>query len=228
MGPYTKEFPMRFWLTTSALVLASLVSTGCSSNNSVAVNRKLSSENQALRLQVDELNTQLHSTNAAIAERDEAIAQRDARLAQFEASLNTPATPTDSNIGGVTATYDAKTRTLTVNLPDEVLFTPGSAEIRKTAYPTLDKIVAALKSEYAGKNVRVKGHTDNDPIVRSKHQFKDNLDLSLERAASVTRYLASKGVTNGNVETVGVGASAPKDSSNKAVNRRVEISVILE
>ena len=38
------------------------------------------------------------------------------------------------------------------------------------------------------------GHTDSDPISKTKSRWKDNLDLSAERARVVGKYLADKGV----------------------------------
>jgi len=58
--------------------------------------------------------------------------------AELEASLKS-----DPSIAGVETSYDAKTKTLTVNLPGDVLFPSGQSVLKPTATPTLDKIVAA-------------------------------------------------------------------------------------
>lgn len=75
--------------------------------------------------------------------------------------------------------------------------------------------------------VDVVGHTDSDPIKKSK--WKDNWQLSAERALAVLRYLNSKGISSEKIRAVAAGSSRPvasnKSSSGKAQNRRVEIVV---
>jgi chemotaxis protein MotB len=71
------------------------------------------------------------------------------------------------------------------------------------------------------------GHTDSDPIRKSK--WKDNWELSAQRALSVVRYLIAKGIDKEKIRAVGCGATKPVASnstrSGKARNRRVEIVV---
>jgi hypothetical protein len=109
---------------------------------------------------------------------------------------------------------------------------PGGWDVGKFARgkSALDEIAADLRSTYRGMPVRVFGFTDSDPIVRTKKLWKDNLDLSANRAMAVTRYLIGKGVKPDAIETVAMGATnfvTKNDTrSNKAQNRRVEIVVI--
>lgn len=113
--------------------------------------------------------------------------------------------------GGVTAT-----------LSGEVLFDSGSATLKSTSKKSLDRIANTLKSKYSGRQVRVAGHTDSDPIKRSK--WGSNDALSQARADSVRKYLVGKGVPAGKIDAVGYGATRPKGS--KAASRRVEIQVL--
>ena len=115
---------------------------------------------------------------------------------------------------------------MTVNLPGDVLFSSGQDELKGSAKATLDKIASALKKDYAGKSIRVEGHSDTDPISKTKDKYIDNLDLSLNRAAAVTRYLESKGVSPKLITTSGLGPTHPK--GNKAASRRVEIVVVVK
>src|SRR5262249_10209801 len=128
----------------------------------------------------------------------------------------------DPNMAGLDTKYDAKAGTLTVELPGDVLFDSGAAEIKNSAKATLNKIDAAIKKEYAGRQIRVEGHTDADPIVRTAEDWDDNLDLSLHRAAAVTRYLEKQGLSPKLITTSGFGEYRPQ-GTNKAKNRRVEI-----
>ena len=133
-----------------------------------------------------------------------------------------PAAPIQ--IEGTETTQDVVAGTVTVRVPGDVLFDPGQAIVRTGAKSTLDKVAAALKKEYPGKQIRVEGHTDADPIRVSK--WKSNQELSEARAAAVKTYLAQKGVDGSHLTTQGFGADKPKSKTDKALNRRVEIVVV--
>lgn len=98
-------------------------------------------------------------------------------------------------------------------------------ELSPKATAELDAIVAKIKAEHANQHVYVIGHTDNDPIRRTK--WKDNLELSCQRAMAVVRYLATRGIRNARLLAAGAGEYSPlapnTSKENKAKNRRVEI-----
>lgn len=211
-----------------AMVLGLLtLSMGCASNKGETA--KLQEENALLRQRLGEYQSALAGSanpNQVTALQSE-IAQREARIRELEAQIKKPdATgPTTPGIEGVTTSYDRRKGELTVSLPADILFASGNAQLKDSSLATLEKVIGALRKEYAGKKIRVEGHTDNDPIVHSKDQWIDNLDLSLNRAASVSRYLISKGVDRKNIATVGWGDAAPR--ATKAASRRVEIIVVV-
>ena len=131
---------------------------------------------------------------------------------------------------GYDVQFDASAGTITVTLQNSILFNPGKAELKKTTSVELDHIMSVLQSKYAGKTIDVVGHTDSDPIKKSS--WKDNWELSAQRALSVTRYLIQHGISEDQIRAVGRGASVPVASnasqSGKAQNRRVEIVVNLK
>ena len=112
----------------------------------------------------------------------------------------------------------------------DVLFRSGQATLTTAGKGALASVASEIKSTYSGNTVRVYGHTDGDPIVRTKKLWSDNLDLSANRAMAVTRYLVNKGIKASSVETVGMGSTRPiadnKTKAGKAKNRRVEIVVV--
>ena len=128
---------------------------------------------------------------------------------------------------GYDVAFDAKAGTVTVTLQDTILFDPGKANLKKATSNELDHIYSVLQSKYSGRVVDVLGHTDTDPIKKSKWQ--DNWELSSQRALSVTRYMISRGISEDKIRAVGCGPSKPVasniTSSGKAKNRRVEIVV---
>ena len=163
-----------------------------------------------------------------IAQLDAELAAREARIKELEAARAQSANKdsADPQIAGVASTYDKAKRELTVTLQSDILFAPGSADIRPEAKPSLDKVAAAIKKDYTGKKVRVQGHTDKDPILHSTDKWIDNMDLSQNRAGAVARYLMLKGVDMKSIVTVGFGDTQPKQT--KAQSRRVEIVVVTD
>ena len=208
--------------TTIAVLfgLAMLVATGCTSKRSAGTSgtqtNPLSTDNQQLQAQVSQLQSQLAAAQAA----QSALAARDARIKELEAKLQEP-----PQIAGLETTYDSAKGELTVNVPGDVLFDSGRDGLKPASLKTLDKVIAALKADYAGKKIRVEGHTDLDPIRSTKGQFFDNLDLSLNRAAAVSRYLIKHGIPAKDIATAGFGDTHAK--ATKAKSRRVEIVVVM-
>ncbi|MHC4122414.1 MAG: OmpA/MotB family protein [Planctomycetota bacterium] len=130
---------------------------------------------------------------------------------------------------GYDVSVDRAAGTVTVTLPNSILFSPGKASLKSATSTELNHILSVLQSQYASKQVDVVGHTDSDPIKKSK--WKDNWELSAQRSLSVLRYLVQRGITPDKIRAVGRGESqpiAPNTSiSGKAKNRRVEIVVYM-
>ena len=128
---------------------------------------------------------------------------------------------------GYDVTFDPLAGTITVTLPNAILFDSGKATLKKATSVELDHIKSVLQSKYPSKRIDVVGHTDADPIKKSK--WKDNWELSAQRALAVVRYLLKRGIDKDKIRAVGCGASQPiasnSTASGKAKNRRVEIVV---
>ena len=124
---------------------------------------------------------------------------------------------------------DAAAGTITVTLPNAILFSPGKASLRKSSISELDHVLSVIKQKYRNKDIDIVGHTDSDPVKKSKKYWKDNWELSAERALTVLRYMERKGINDDRIRAVASGASRPvasnSTSSGKAKNRRVEIVV---
>ncbi len=128
---------------------------------------------------------------------------------------------------GYDVSFDANAGTITVTLPNAILFDPGKATLKGSTNKELDHIYSVLKAKYPGRHIEVAGHTDSDPIKKSS--WKDNLELSSQRAMAVARYLMQKGVAENKISATGYGEGRPKGSNSTAAgkqkNRRVEIVV---
>ncbi len=128
---------------------------------------------------------------------------------------------------GYDVTFDPSAGTITVTLPNTILFSSGQAAMKKATSRELDHIQSVLQQKYPNNRIDVVGHTDTDPIKKSK--WKDNLELSAQRALTVVRYLIGRGVDDKRIRAVGCGPARPVASNatagGKSKNRRVEIVV---
>jgi OOP family OmpA-OmpF porin len=99
----------------------------------------------------------------------------------------------------------------------------AKANLKPSSSAALDGVVKTL-TENPTLRVQVSAHTDNAGKPEA------NQKLSAERAEAVKAYLVSKGVTDGRVETLGAGDTAPiGDNATKegrAQNRRVELKLL--
>ena len=116
----------------------------------------------------------------------------------------------------------------------EVLFATGQANISDAGKEQLAEIASALREieEVIPKDIpwvlQIEGHTDSDPIADNPF-FKDNWDLSTERALSVVRFLRSEGIPANRLAAAGYGEFQPIDTQNseaaKQRNRRIELKL---
>jgi chemotaxis protein MotB len=147
---------------------------------------------------------------------------------QIQESEQSPAEVTGFGEGYDVA-FDPAAGTITVTLPNEILFDSGKATLKQATSKELDHILSVLKSKYSGRQIDVVGHTDSDPIKKTKDLWKDNWELSAERALTVVRYLVERGIPEAQIQASGCGAARPVASNattaGKAKNRRVEIVV---
>jgi outer membrane protein OmpA-like peptidoglycan-associated protein len=99
-------------------------------------------------------------------------------------------------------------------------FDTDSDVIRAESKPTLDKVVAVLKSQPDWK-LTIEGHTD------SSGGEAHNQELSTKRAESVKAYLVAGGVATDRLAAKGMAATVPVSPNEtpigRAQNRRVEL-----
>lgn len=116
------------------------------------------------------------------------------------------------------------------DLQEEILFDSGKADLTSNGKKVLRDVLQTIQAKFPGREIWVVGHTDTDPIVRTKNLWKDNLDLSLNRSAAVVREFWSLGVDKRKVTAAGQGEFAPKMPNNtkegKHKNRRVQIIAV--
>jgi chemotaxis protein MotB len=115
----------------------------------------------------------------------------------------------------------------------EVLFPSGSATLTPEGYGAMDQLASAIvdleksippEIKWA---LQVDGHTDIRPI--SSFQFPSNWELSTARAASVVKYLITRGVSPEHLVAAGYGEFQPieagVDEDSLRKNRRIELKL---
>ena len=112
---------------------------------------------------------------------------------------------------------------------NEVLFAPGKADLKDSSKTTLDSVLAVIEKDFPDRDIAVEGHTDSDPIQKSK--WKDNWELSYNRSMAVLYYLMNeKQIAPERLKAVACGDSQPVASNdtpeNKRLNRRAVIVVL--
>ena len=104
-----------------------------------------------------------------------------------------------------------------------IFFDVNKYDLKPASISELDKVVLLL-NDNPKLHIQISGHTDN------VGQRAVNLQLSNNRAKSVTQYLISKGIQAGRLIAKGYGDTKPLASndteSGKSLNRRTELNVV--
>ena len=192
----------------------------------------LNVEHQNLKGLYENCVSSLDSASAAKSQLGGMVSLRDQTIEELERqiAMRNVSPAEASGFGkGMDVAYDSEAGTITVTLQNTILFSPGKATLKKASNAELDHVLSVIKQRYSGSEVDVVGHTDSDPIKKSKKLWKDNWDLSAERSLTVLRYLKKHGISDKRLRGVAAGAGRPvssnSTSSGKARNRRVEIVV---
>jgi len=205
----SRPFPFVVKLLSLALLV---VAVGCAEQDTAMNEPDQSAINAADRIR--ELEEQLAlAENNRIADQ-ERLLQLQAELDQLrnQASAD-PAEGWSSVPGGAMTSIEGM-----------ILFDSGKANLKSSAKGVLKQVAGAINGNFAGYEIYVFGHTDDQPIKRSG--WKDNYELSCQRALTVVRSLRSQGVA-GQVAACGWGECRPatsnQNASERQANRRVEI-----
>lgn len=113
-----------------------------------------------------------------------------------------------------------------LKLPATIPFRGSNATVDdQEMHLFIKRVSDIIKTLPASVDISVRGYTDNLVLPRGS-QYRDNLDLSSARAATVVRELIQNGVPAERLSSAGFGAGKPLASntteSNRAKNRRVE------
>ncbi|QHE77405.1 OmpA family protein [Hydrogenophaga sp. PBL-H3] len=119
-----------------------------------------------------------------------------------------------------------------IGISGSVLFPLNSDELRSEGRLLLKSLVPPLQV-YLGERdemLMVSGFTDDRPVQANNQRYTDNLELSAQRALTVTRVLIQEGMPPQRVFSAAFGAEQPvasnADEKGRSLNRRVEMAPV--
>ena len=192
----------------------------------------------AVRLRVEELT-------ALLGEKEQQAAKDKVAIANLGKSLNNALASRVQELQRFRSEFFGRLRDVLKGRDDvqivgdrfvfqsEVLFAQGQAEIGTDGRQQLAQLAVAL-TDIASQIpddinwiLQVDGHTDNIPLRAGR--YRDNWDLSTERALSVVRFLRDQGLPANRLAAAGYGEFQPLDSRDtndaRRVNRRIELKI---
>ncbi len=179
--------------------------------------RKLREERAALKSQIQSIKSNLDTVQGELVDASSQPAEPAAEPQKF---------PELDSLG---IDYGVRDGNMVISIPSSITFASGQATISKEGQKALKEVAATLKRQYPDARYSMEGHTDTDPIQKSK--FSSNRELSVQRAMAVLTYLVAEcGVPDARCVVAGHGEYDPvargDGKGDKAKNRRVEIVVL--
>jgi chemotaxis protein MotB len=171
---------------------------------------------------LDDLADQLKAREARVNELEAIIKSKDQAANDLKKKLQ------DALLGfeGKGLTITQKNGKIYVSMDESLLFASGKTNVQPKGTEAL-KNVAKVLEQNPDINVMVEGHTDDVPM-NGAGEIKDNWDLSVMRATSVTKILLNSAKIDGQrITSAGRGEYFPLDPSKtpeaRKKNRRTEI-----
>ncbi len=119
-----------------------------------------------------------------------------------------------------------------IGISGSVLFSLNSDQLRPDGRQLLKSLVPPLQVYLGARDemLMVSGFTDDKRIKEGNQHFSDNLELSAQRALTVTRSLIEEGMPASRVFAAAFGAEQPVASNDneqgRSLNRRVEMAPV--
>lgn len=208
-------------------------------------------ENERIKQELFQKNEEIKAKEQTLAERETALAnqtntikqlmeelsKREARVKELENAIHAKDSAVNAlrnslvnALKGYTSnglSISVKNGKVYVSMEEKLLFQSGSVSIDANGKKALLDLAAALKSN-KDIQLEIEGHTDNKPM--SSGVIKDNWDLSVLRATTITRILTDEGgIPAARVLPCGRGENMPVSDNGtvegRAKNRRTEIII---
>lgn len=119
-----------------------------------------------------------------------------------------------------------------IGISGSVLFSLNSDQLQPEGRQLLKSMAGPLAAYLGARDelLMVSGFTDDRPVRESNRQFADNLELSAQRALTVTRALVDEGLPASAIFAAAFGPEQPvasnADAEGRSRNRRVEMAPV--
>lgn len=196
---------------------------------------------EALRSRIEDLgktsSSEREKLSLALAEKEKALAEREKRINDLEsliakkdeavASLKKKISDALTGFNSSELTVTQKDGKVYVSLSDKLLFKSGSFSVDEKGKQAIVKVSEVLNKQ-TEIGIVIEGHTDNKHYINPKGEIKNNWDLSVMRATSVTEIMINEGAVDAKrITAAGHGEFFPVESNETAEgrskNRRIEI-----
>ncbi|MFH0756490.1 MAG: OmpA family protein [Bacteroidota bacterium] len=184
--------------------------------------RELESSVNRQKQDVNQLQAELEARNARLVEMEEMLREKDRILDDLKTKV------ADALLGfeGQGLTVTRKNGKVYVSLEEKLLFQSGSTQVDPNGVRALKQLSVVL-GKNPDINIMIEGHTDDVPF-RKGSSIKDNWDLSVMRATSISRILLEgSGIAPVRITVAGRGEFLPVDPADtpeaRRKNRRTEI-----
>jgi chemotaxis protein MotB len=181
---------------------------------------------QKLEKQVAELGRTRENLEKSLKNREVELKARSSEVKELRETYDGLVTELQSEVQAGRVEVERLREGLRVNLAQEIVFPPGSAQLGAEGRKVVRGVAERLRD--APYRVEVQGHTD-DQRTRGG-AFPTNWELAAARAAAVVRVLEDEGIDPGRLSVVSYGEHQPiaaNDSpDNRARNRRIELRLV--
>jgi chemotaxis protein MotB len=195
--------------------------------------RELQNSNSKLQGDVSQMKSSLSSSQQDLNAKDRMLADEQKRMQELKALVDDERdairklkqevcsalkcfTPDELSI-------EVRNGKLYVSMSDKLLFPSGSDVVNARGKEAITMLAQVLKN--SDLEVMVEGHTDPVPIHTDRN--KDNWDLSVHRATSVTRIFTDNGIPSERIIASGRAFYHPvaenESAEGRQTNRRTEI-----
>jgi len=202
-------------------------------DNLQSKNEQLKNENSSLLAENQRLNASAVSQQTALKEREKTLSEEEQRMKEMKALIDEERnairnlkqevcsalkcfTPDELQV-------EVRNGKLYVSMSDKLLFPSGSDVVNKRGVEAIGMLAHVLTN--SNLEIMVEGHTDTVPINTVRN--KDNWDLSVHRATSVTREFIKEGIPPQRIIASGESKFHPvaenETAEGRQLNRRTDI-----
>ncbi len=206
-------------LALLSIIAIGVPAIGCAAGNTRRKYEQLVVDHDALRGEKTRIQRELSECRTRCA-----VLQQDRRAIPFPVAAPVPPEMPE----GLQGKVDIRRRgnDTVIDIPSDFFFASGSSRISHGGESTMGQVMDYIRSNHPRGVLRIEGHSDSDPIRRSRARYHCNRELAFARAHAVEHLLVEKGGFDASrIVCESYGEHRPQDPANKSRNRRVEIVI---